>query len=622
MMSVKSSFSSPRWVGFLVALFAFGVYMKTLAPSVTFIDSGELATVACTLGIAHPTGYPLFTLLGWVFSKLPIAGEEIVRLNIMAAVFCAAGVYVFFQLMHLLLIIASKSKGGLSVLVASAGASLLLAFSETYWSQATSVEVYSLHVLFLSLVLFCFVNANFYHDIQSRSGVVDQRLSEASWWALFAFTLGLSFTNHMTTILLSLGLLYWYFSGQGGGKESWRRILRMGFPFLLGLSVYLYLPIRSAKGALLNWGNPVTLERFLWHLSGKQFRVWIFSSTEAAGRQLKYFINSLPHEFAYIGLFFALVGVVGLFRMEKKLAIGVLLLFLTCVFYSINYDIHDIDSYFLLAYVCVAIWSGFALFQICTWAQGVRAVQYRVVCFLIIAASLPPIAVHYNVNDESSNYLVEDYTKNMFASVQPNALVISYQWDFWVSGAYYYQIVKGDRTDVAVVDKELLRRSWYLLQLEHRYPWLIQESKSEVEAFNKELYKFEHDLPYNPAVIQAKYVEMISSFIVKSMASRPVYVTHEIEGEFTGGLQKVPEGLAFRLVADTSFHETIMPNFAIRPFQRRGRLEDMMKSLYLSSLNARATYYYKNGVPLESQVTARVAERVANTLGTASSISN
>lgn len=621
MTNLKSPFSSPRWVGLLVALCALGVYMKTLAPSVTFIDSGELATVACTLGIAHPTGYPLFTLLGWVFSKLPIAGEEIVRLNIMAAVFCAAGVYVFFQLMHLLLAVASKSKGSSPVLLASAGASLLLAFSETYWSQATSVEVYSLHLLFLSLVLFCFVNANFYHEIQSRFGEVDQRLSEASWWTLFAFTLGLSFTNHMTTILLSLGLLYWYFSSHGGGRESRLQILRMGFPFLLGLSVYLYLPVRGAR-ALLNWGNPVTLERFLWHLSGKQFRVWIFSSTEAAGRQLKYFINSLPHEFAYIGLLFALVGVVGLFRMEKKLAIGVLLLFLTCMLYSINYDIHDIDSYFLLAYVCVAIWSGVALFQICAWAQGVSIVQYRVVCFLIIAASLTPVAVHYNVNDESSNYLVEDYTKNMFASVQPDALVISYQWDFWVSGSYYYQIVRGYRADVAVVDKELLRRSWYLLQLEHRYPWLIQESKPEVEAFNKELYKFEHDLPYNPAVIQAKYIEMISSFIVKNMASRPVYVTHEIEAEFTGGLQRVPEGLAFRLFADTSFHETFLPDFAIRPFQRRGRLEDMMKSLYLSSLNARATYYNTNGVPLESQATARAAERVTNTLGHASSVSN
>ncbi|MBM2839763.1 MAG: hypothetical protein HW412_291, partial [Bacteroidetes bacterium] len=408
---------------------------------------------------------------------------------------------------------------------------------------------------------------------------------------------------------------------QGGGKESWQRILRMGIPFFLGLSVYLYLPIRGGT-ALLNWGNPVTLERFLWHFTGKQFRVWIFESSEAAGRQLKYFINSLPHEFAYVGLILALVGFIYLFRENRKLATGTLLLFLTCVFYSINYDIHDIDSYFLLAYVCVAIWSGFALFRILVRSRGMGAVPYRVVGCLIAAVSLAPIAVHYKMNDESSNYLVEDYTKNMLASFQPNALVLSYQWDFWVSAAYYFQIVKGEHPDVAVVDKELLRRSWYLLQLERRYPWLIQQSRLEVDAFSKELYKFEHDLPYDPAVIQARFVQMILSFVEKSMSSRPVYVTHEIEAEFTAKLQRVPEGLAFRLVADSSFHESVLPDYVIRPFQRRGRLEDMMKNLYLSSLNARATYYHRYGHPLESEVTAKVVERIANSLGNTPAPSN
>lgn len=615
MMNLKSLLASPRWVGLVVALFAFAVYMKTLAPSVAFIDSGELAAVACTLGIAHPTGYPLFTLLGWVFSKLPLAGEEIVRLNIMAAVFCAAGVFVFFQLIHLLLTITSKAKTDGAVLVASAGASLLLAFSETYWSQATSVEVYSLHVLFLSLTLFCFVKADFYRRSEMETENGKGRVSEISWWMVFAFTLGLAFTNHMTIILLAPGLLYLYFATQGGGRNSWRRILRMGIPFVLGLSVYLYLPMRVAQGTILNWGNPVTLERFLWHLSGKQFRVWLFSSTEAAGRQLSYFVNTLPHEFAYGGAILAFAGVILLFRVGMKLAIGVLLLFLTCVFYSINYDIHDIDAYFLLAYVCTALLSGFALLQLYSWLRRVTALSPRIVGALIVVASLVPLGVHYRMNDESSNYLVEDYTKNMFASVKPNALVISYQWDFWVSAAYYYQVVKGIRTDIAVVDKELLRRSWYLLQLERRHPWLIQTSREEVEAFNRELFKFEHDMPYNPTVIQARYVDMISSFISKAMASRPVYVTSEIEPEFTVGFQRVPEGLAFRLVRDTLFHRTDFHRYDLRPFGRRGRLEDMMKNLYLTSLNSRAAYYYRHGLPSESQEVAKVAEEITARIG-------
>lgn len=620
-MNLKAVLHSPRWVGLVVAVSAFAVYLKTLAPSVTFIDSGELATVACTLGIAHPTGYPLFTLFGWVFSNLPIAGEQILRLNIMAAVFCAAGVFVFFQLTHLLLTTATKAKE-MSALIASVGASLLLGFSETYWSQATSVEVYSLHVLFLSLVLYCFMRATLYDEGRRGKQAESSALSETKWWMLFAFMLGLSFTNHMTTILLAPGLLYLYFVSRGSGSDSWQRILRMVMPFVIGFSVYLYLPVRAASGVLLNWGNPVTLERFLWHLSGKQFRVWIFSSTEAAGRQLRYFANSLPHEFAYVGLFLAIIGAFILFRSNRKLAIAVLLLFISCVLYSINYDIHDIDSYFLLAYFCIALWSAFALFRLYEWMQNVAALQSRVGAVLIIAASLAPVGVHYRMNDESSNNLVEDYTKNMFASVKPNALVISYQWDYWVSAAYYFQIVKKYRDDVAVVDKELLRRSWYLLQLQRRYPWLIQRSKPEVEAFTNELYKFEHDLPYNPSVIQSRYVEMISSFISRNIASRPVYVTSEIETEFTGRFQRVPDGLALRLEADSVFHGTDVPKYEIRPFERKGRLEDMVKNLYLSSLKARAVYYYQHGFPDEPRRISNLASEITTKLGSTSPVQN
>lgn len=609
-MNFKLIFSSPLIAGLIVALIALVVYLKTLAPSVTFIDSGELATVACTLGIAHPTGYPLFTLVGWVFSRLPIAGEQIVRLNMMAAVLCAAGVFVFFHLMFVLFSVAGKVKETTPAMVASAGASLLLAFSETYWSQATSVEVYSLHVLFLSLVLYCFLRANKWAQVEVKKE--GRRLSEAHWWMLFAFVLGLAFTNHMTTILLAPGLLYMYFSTQGFTKESWQRILNMGPPFILGLSVYLYLPIRATHGALLNWGNPVTIERLFWHLSGKQFRVWLFSSTDVAGKQFKYFINSLPGEFAYIGLLLAIVGLVALFRLDKKLALGILVLFLSCVFYSINYDIHDIDSYFLLAYFCVAMLAGFCLLSI-----GSRITRGRPVVLWIMSllACLAPLAVHYKVNNESGNYLVEDYTKNMFESLQPNALVISYQWDFWVSAAYYYQLVQGYRPDVAVVDKELLRRSWYLLQLEHRYPWLIQNSRKEVDAFGAELYKFEHDLPYNPAIIQARFVEMISSFISKNIPNRPVYVTPEIEPEFTVGFQRSPQGLAQRLYADNLFHPTELREYRIRPFARSGRLEDNMKRLYVASLSTRAAYYERNGNPSEIHGISRALESIDRKLG-------
>src|SRR3989339_1682536 len=77
------------------AAIVFIIYLFTLAPSVIQIDSGELAAVQKTLGIAHPTGYPLFTLLGYLFTLLPLPFNDIYKLNLLAAIWCSAGIGVF-----------------------------------------------------------------------------------------------------------------------------------------------------------------------------------------------------------------------------------------------------------------------------------------------------------------------------------------------------------------------------------------------------------------------------------------------------------------------------------------------------------------------------------------------
>ncbi len=564
-----------------VGVVALAVYCATMAPGLTFIDSGELATVAATLGIAHPTGYPLFTLVGHLVTLLPLGAEPVQRLNVMTAVFCAAGVTIFTGLVHLLLTkTAPKESDRRVALSASGSAGLLLAFSETYWSQATSVEVYALHVLLIISVLLVFLRANEAHA--------------ESLWLLFAFLLGLSFTNHMTTILLAPAFLFYYFSQQGRARRSWMQIARMSPAFLLGLSVYLYLPVRASESPVMDWGRPVTLERFLWHWSGKQYRTWIFSSMEAAGKQFSYFLSTFPSEFVYLGGILAVIGIVRLWKSDRKLFIFTVLLFLTSVGYSINYDIHDIDSYFLLAYITTALWAGWGAYAVIDGVSARGLLRRSAPVLLPALCALLPIFVLYPRQNERQNYLVEDYTRNMFASLDSNAVVLSYQWDYWVSASYYDQLVRGERKDVTVIDKELLRRSWYFNQLAVRYPWLVARSQKEIDAFLQELDKFEHELPYNSSVIEARYTVMIHSFIEKSLPDHPVYVCPEIEPGYTRGYQRVPIGLALRLYPDTLFHPSERVRFTYRPLHRIGRLEDQVRTLYADALAMRGDYYLRS----------------------------
>jgi hypothetical protein len=150
----------------LTGLAVFAIYLVTLAPSVVQIDSGELAAVQATLGIAHPTGYPLFTLLGFLFSKIPLPLTQILKANLLAAIFCALGAVFLVKSSFLVLshphAKVQPERGGKKSkskklskpapewtldetprIVSAVLAGLLAAFSVTIWMQSTSVEVYS-----------------------------------------------------------------------------------------------------------------------------------------------------------------------------------------------------------------------------------------------------------------------------------------------------------------------------------------------------------------------------------------------------------------------------------------------------------------------------------------------
>ncbi len=578
-------------VGICLALGGFVLYLVTLCPTTDFIDAGELSTVAYTLGIAHPTGYPLFTMVGWLFSHLPLGVSVVYRLNLMAAFLCAVSLYIFYRFLLYVFseFLPSRAAEDSAVVrnASAAAGTIALACSETFWSQAVAVEVYSLHTVFLSLLLLLFLRAIRGEGSGGESGRGARR------WYLFAFVLGLAFTNHMTTILLAPGFLTLYFITLGRQARAWKLLLRMAPPFLLGLSLYLYLPLRAMQHPLMNWGNPVELERFWWHFTGKQYRVWIFSSSESAMKQLNYFLTTVTPEFGYAAIVPALLGLLSLLKRRRVFALFTGLLFVGCIAYAINYDIHDIDSYFLLAYFTIALWCAVGVREILLAVRDARTRKLAAAGILVILFGTG--MSNYRSNDESDLRLVEEYTKSMFDAVRPNAVIISWQWDYFVSAAYYFQIVEHYRPDIIVIDKELLRRSWYYLQIKNRYPELYRLSSREIDAFLSELWKFEHDLPYDPGLIERRYNAVIHSFIDHNYGSRPIYATGEVEEQYTRGYTRVPVGAAFRLYRDGGYHDEGMPAFSFTVPKRRDRLTEGLIGQYARAYVNHSIYRHLHG---------------------------
>ena len=549
-----------------------------MAPSVSFIDCGELATCCVKLGICHPTGYPLFTILGHLFSFIPFP-EEIFRVSFMCGLISSLAVVVFFNMLvfmfrEMYLNDSSKKEGSknntfakklddLTIYFISFASALVLAFSYTFWNVANSIEVYSLHSLYVISIIFVMLKAS-HLTLQ-----VNKEMER--YWILFGFLVGLTFTNHLSSVFLSIGCIYLYFSISGLNDVSYKRLAVIAVFFLIAFTAYIYYPLR-ADNPWISWGYPKSLYNFYRHFTGKQFSVWMFSSTEVTSKQFSYFIKAFPKEFFYFPIVLSLFGLYEIFINQRRLFYFTLLLFIFNIIYAINYDIHDIDSYFLLAYIVNSIWIAFGILFIVKHAKSM-SLQISVASVLLAVIIL---FANYKENDESDNYYVRDYTMNVFKSAPGKSLLISSQWDFCVSAAWYFQMVKGMRPDLALIDKELLRKTWYIRHIQIHYPEIYERCKTEFENYLIELTKFERvtENYTNPQTemdkqdlikINNTFMSLLNSLVDKNYDDYAIYTTDELEQQnnkerFGNDYIRIPEGILYRYYKDKSLPVTPEPD--------------------------------------------------------------
>lgn len=360
--------------------------------------------------------------------------------------------------------------------------------------------------------------------------------------------------------------------------------------------IYSYLPIRAAQNPIMNWGNPTNLTRIMRHVEGDQYHVWLFSSTAAAEKQLNYFINNLPNEFI-IGLFICLVGIIYSFIRYRKFFYFGIITFLFTVLYSINYDIHDIDSYFLLAYVALAFFAVFGVVQLLSFLKYSKH-PYATPLILISAFLLVQIYFNYKSVDQSDVYTFEDYTKSILNTCDKNAIVFSYEWDYLVSPSYYFQYVEKFRPDITVVDKELLRRSWYYHELSYDHPKLLSGMQPDVDAFKTALAPFESGGQFDPNLLETLYRRIMTDLIATNIDKREFYIAPELfevemqKGMFTlpKGYTLVPDLFLFKVVKGNKYVPAADPNFKIRLPKERNYYINFIEQNVGTMLARRALY--------------------------------
>lgn len=300
-------------------------------------DSGEFQWAMASLNVAHATGYPLFTLLGYAWHFLPLDANVAWQLNLLTPLFGALTVTVVFVFARALTLRT----------IAALVAAIFLALTPVLWFNASILEVYPLHAFLLALTWYLLYR-------WSRTPPANGML----YLAFFVFGLGLA--HHRLTILTVPALLYFLFATDRRFLFQWKRALVCVLLLLPGLLLYAYVPLRMLpEGFTPDYVfNDIILGR------------------EYAG-SLLHEINLLPVLFEipfrnfHVGLVFALLGAVTLFRRAKYLNIAFWLIYLTDTLFALVYSVPDVEVFLTSGLVIIALWIGGGAAFLMEWIERI-----------------------------------------------------------------------------------------------------------------------------------------------------------------------------------------------------------------------------------------------------------
>ena len=495
--------------GIMVFSISLLIYMFTLFPTVPYRDSGELITSAYLLGNTHPPGSPLYMLIGKLFSFIPL-GAVAWRLNVMSAFFSALTVLIVFLIM--------LRVTGIGNTLSSAIAALSVAFSRVFWLQAVQAELFALNGFFLALMIYIAVRINRNYRIYI--------------W-LFSYVFGLSICNHQMIILAfpAFAYFFWASSKENDFKIKSMDIISALLFFMLGFSLYLYLPVRAAHNPSLNWNDPDKLERVFSVILRRDYGTLSLNkdamvphTLSSMSRQLITFIVTMARQFT-IPVF--LVGLAGIYALHKKKMILSFFLLLIFIFsgpiFTVLANVASdnnakamIERFYQMPAIIFSIWVGLGTMAL---FEKIKADILKKLLAVILISFL--ILFNFHDANKSRNYLEFDYGINILDSIPENTIIFTRR-DNTRNILWYLQLVEKRRPDVKMIISPM--PFWWTEYAKEKWPGLKLQLNNNNEA----------DIM---AIINDNYIDY------------PIY-SDNIESEPLGKYYDywMPEGVIFKFV--------------------------------------------------------------------------
>jgi hypothetical protein len=382
-----------------LALILGSIYLMTLLPGVGYSgDTAKFQYVGRVLGTPHTTGYPTYVILNYFFTRFFPLGSVAYRANLLSAVFAVAACIFLYRL----LLVFDFHR------ILAFFCSLSFGLTRTFWSQAVVAEVYTLNLLFVAMVFYF---------------LEKWRRTRADKFILIAcFVYAISFGNHLTMITLLPAFVYFVYTNGSYVFRDRKIVISVALFILLGALQYGYLIWRyySPDVPYLEAQTP-NLERFLKVVSGGGFKrkMFVFPLSQIFSVRLAMYGKLLWNEL-HLMIFFALFGVYGI--RNRSLSIFLVLAFVGNLIFALNYNIPDINVFFIPGYFVLFIFGAFGLRFVLNSLLSVRRTGT-----VLVLSILPIVFLTQNFQqvDQSRNIDEAKEAADVFKLLDDQAVIIS-----------------------------------------------------------------------------------------------------------------------------------------------------------------------------------------------------
>ncbi|MDQ3242256.1 MAG: DUF2723 domain-containing protein [Gemmatimonadota bacterium] len=502
----------------IATLAVFALYYATIAPSTWMWDTGEYMAATKVLGLPHPPGNPFFMLIGNVFGQLPLPGSYAQQINTMAALASALSAGFWFLITERIL------SGWLGKswqrLAGAALATLIGATAFTVWNQSVVNEkVYTISLFFFTAVSWLMISWTDDPD----GAKADRKL------VLVAYLLGLGYANHPAGFLAMPAVGVAILVRRWQTLLNWRLLVKGLAVLVLGLTPFIYEPIRAAYFPPINEGEPtacvteisasctfseLTRKRLMANINREQYGDKLERGapySAQVGMWWLYFkwqwLRDAHNEQvviqAILAVLFLSLGLIGgyVHWMHDRRTFwyfGPLMFTLTlALIYYMNFkygwsqapelgddvqrEVRDRDYFYIWSYSAWGVWAAVGLVYI--WQSVAQIIDRNAVVTpdaaghasrrawllatpLLLIGCIPLVG-NLNAASHRGDTFTADWGADMLNSVEPYGIIIT-NGDNDTFPLWYAQEVEGVRQDVLVLVTSYLNTDWFVRQMMRR----------------------------------------------------------------------------------------------------------------------------------------------------------